>query len=503
MSGDRDDESDDEPLTLNADALSILNSVIGSGQGGGHEDDHATLARLLRQRRAAESSSSESESDDGNDGNDGNDETALTSGESHADYYKRLYPERYASGTTKKEEEEEDDDERPMTAVVTLEDEYVRDLVLAALRRRTRWRVTTEVPSNDDDDYRLHWGEYEDLRWFSSAFESGRATVSCYYNRKGLVRKGHLAALTEKFRAKRGRALSPTSRVLQLPVELGPPDDDDGRLDDAVYRDALSAAGIDPDVGAFPDGRVRILKPSVTNRAVGLRLVASDDDLRRALAETDELQRAGDLVLQDYAPPLLLDGRKFHLRVFLLLRGSLVAYVFTDLLAIFSLEPYDADDLDNDRAHLTNIAHQLVLTEEDHHRCMRRLDETTSDIIVAGLAGTEEEARCVVDKIRDRVLSLTTDLVGAVDAELTFAPRDNCFELFGLDFLVDPNLDVWLLEANAEPDLSKAGDRLQPVIDNVLEDTLALVLGERDDEDDDKNATRSYVKVYERKGRSF
>ena len=70
-----------------------------------------------------------------------------------------------------------------------------------------------------------------------------------------------------------------------------------------------------------------------------------------------------------------------------------------------------------------------------------------------------------------------------------------CFELSDLNFLVDPNFDMWLLKANSKPDLSKVGDRQQTVIENVLEDTLALVLGERTNKDNKKNKTQLFVKV--------
>lgn len=38
--------------------------------------------------------------------------------------------------------------------------------------------------------------------------------------------------------------------------------------------------------------------------------------------------------------PLLIDGRKFHIRAYVLCIGSLQAYVFNDMLALFAGEPY-------------------------------------------------------------------------------------------------------------------------------------------------------------------
>uniref|UniRef100_A0A7S0CMU2 ATP-grasp domain-containing protein n=1 Tax=Proboscia inermis TaxID=420281 RepID=A0A7S0CMU2_9STRA len=260
--------------------------------------------------------------------------------------------------------------------------------------------------------------------------------------------------------------------------------------------------------------QVWILKPSITNQAVGISLVRSTSQLRNAIHASDDIQKAGDFVLQRYIPPLLLDGRKFHLRVFLLLTGNLTAYVAKDFLAIFSLEPYEGANLDHTRAHLTNIAHQEVLSDEDQHRCMRRFDETTQDMLDSGVVKTICEAEKRIESVKDRVMKIIAEMVEAVSSELTFSSKDNCFEIFGLDFMIDPDWNTWLLEANAEPDLSKAGERLQYLIDDMLMDTLDLVIGQDTrfqgnmaptsfDDMNKSNGSTCFVKVYERKGRSF
>eukprot|EP01034_Spumella_vulgaris_P045608 gene45608-56821_t len=37
----------------------------------------------------------------------------------------------------------------------------------------------------------------------------------------------------------------------------------------------------------------------------------------------------------------------------------------------------------------------------------------------------------------------------------------NCYELYGLDFMVDNNMAVSLLEVNPGPDFKQTGDRLR------------------------------------------
>ena len=51
-----------------------------------------------------------------------------------------------------------------------------------------------------------------------------------------------------------------------------------------------------------------------------------------------------------------------------------------------------------------------------------------------------------------------------------------CFELFGLDFLVNEDFEVFLLEVNPGPDFKHTGTRLRYVITRLFEHTAELVL---------------------------
>ena len=58
--------------------------------------------------------------------------------------------------------------------------------------------------------------------------------------------------------------------------------------------------------------------------------------------------------------PLLVNGRKFHLRAYVLCVGSLTAYVFDEILVLCAPDKYDAglQQLGNQRSHLTNTCLQ-------------------------------------------------------------------------------------------------------------------------------------------------
>ena len=62
-------------------------------------------------------------------------------------------------------------------------------------------------------------------------------------------------------------------------------------------------------------------------------------------------------VLQRYIErPLLVNGYKFHLRVYILCVGALKVYVFDQILMLLAAHQYDADDLQDEYKHLTNTA---------------------------------------------------------------------------------------------------------------------------------------------------
>ena len=87
--------------------------------------------------------------------------------------------------------------------------------------------------------------------------------------------------------------------------------------------------------------------------------------------------------------------------------------------------------------------------------------------------------------------AITSELFAAYESEYTvFAPMPHCFELFGLDFLVDASCGVHLLEVNPGPDFRQTGDRLKRVIVDLWEGTCALVL-------DGQAEAQHFTKVYD------
>ena len=120
-----------------------------------------------------------------------------------------------------------------------------------------------------------------------------------------------------------------------------------------------------------------ILKPGMSDRGQGIRLFSTieeltdifesfevdsdDEDAEEVEGDTSVMtSQLRHFVAQKYVhPPLLVDGRKFHVRTYVLAVGGLRVYVYRDMLALFAAREYSPPWVDDDlTAHLTNTCLQ-------------------------------------------------------------------------------------------------------------------------------------------------
>jgi hypothetical protein len=143
--------------------------------------------------------------------------------------------------------------------------------------------------------------------------------------------------------------------------------------------------------------------------------------------------------------PLLLGGKKFHIRAYVLAVGNLKVYLFDQMLALFALHSYEDKSLEDTLAHLTNTCLQINDSAFNEHESVMQfweLSERFPDVI------NKQQLRDVFDQMK----LILRDLFEATASEvINFQPLANCFELYGMDFLLDCDKNVFFLEANAFP----------------------------------------------------
>ena len=70
------------------------------------------------------------------------------------------------------------------------------------------------------------------------------------------------------------------------------------------------------------------------------------------------------------------------------------------------------------------------------------------------------------------IQKIATDVVRASAHNLDPVRRSNNFEVFGLDFMLDAELNVWLIEVNSNPCLEISAPVLARIIPRLIEHTF-------------------------------
>lgn len=191
-----------------------------------------------------------------------------------------------------------------------------------------------------------------------------------------------------------------------------------------------------------------ILKPSVTNKGLDIVIVQNFEDILEATENCPDMR---EWVLQRYiSNPLTIGGHKFHLRVYVLCVGALKVYVYggSGILMLLAAHEYHADTSDV-YAHLSNTAKGAELVDFDETKFVMLLDDLPGCLLrdYPDTFADLKSASSQVDDIRDSVNDITAELFRAYENEYTvFAPMANCFEIYGLDFMMDDQFNVSLLE---------------------------------------------------------
>jgi len=219
--------------------------------------------------------------------------------------------------------------------------------------------------------------------------------------------------------------------------------------------------------------RVWLVKPGArTNQGRGIEVFDAEEAVREMVDSKDI-----PWVLQKYIErPLLINGRKFDIRMFgLLLQepegGPFHGYIFNDGYLRTTSEPFTIENLDR-RLHITNDQVQRLGNEYGRFEEGNKL---SIGEFKAFLAQSRHGAGAYA-KIFAQMKSIFVDVARAAKDDLNPRALDHCFELFGIDFMVDEDCRVWLLEVNTDPSLEVHGKHQEKLIPAVVEGVLGLTV---------------------------
>eukprot|EP00928_Gymnodinium_smaydae_P007372 TRINITY_DN12656_c0_g3_i2.p1 TRINITY_DN12656_c0_g3~~TRINITY_DN12656_c0_g3_i2.p1 ORF type:complete len:674 (+),score=180.96 TRINITY_DN12656_c0_g3_i2:109-2130(+) len=325
----------------------------------------------------------------------------------------------------------------------------------------------------DEDKWTVLWARHpsgETLSRMSPMQKTNHFPGSWHLGDKGLL-WNCIAGMQERF----GDAFSITPMGYVLPQAAG----------------ALAAAR-----AAEPDA-LWIWKPCAGSCGRGIRVFGSRDES----AEQRKLMRKAAIV-QRYVPsPLLVNGFKFDMRIYVAVVSyePLKVFINTDGLVRLATQKYSEDPatLTERTMHLTNYSLNkksplFVQNKDGASEDAASANKWSLHDLRANFEQRGLDYDRMFDGIKDVVIKTLLAVEPKVRAEWSTALGDaqagwqacgaagargasSCFELYGFDILVDEALKSWLLEVNIYPSMSSGSPLDKRIKTKLIADTLTLV----------------------------
>ncbi|XP_035513383.1 protein polyglycylase TTLL10 [Morone saxatilis] len=331
------------------------------------------------------------------------------------------------------------------------------------------------------EDFKLKWCETKSPVNYCN-FKEGEQLVYQIPNNKVLTTKiGLLSSLREYERVSskvhHGRGLRRLKMEEFIPTTF--------RMDVREEREAFFAQqeGVSNN-----ESHMWICKPTGLNQGRGIFLMKSQEDVAalelklqhiedsRASRKMHQRQPQARIVQHYIQSPLLLKGKKFDVRSYLLIACTAPYMVFFRHGYVrLTCDLYDPSS-NNLSAHLTNQYMQKK------NPLYSQLKEDTVWSMESFNTYVNDRFRVAKGLPRDWVLGAFAKRMQQIMTQCFFAVKSKLdrrlgfFDLIGCDFMVDDDFKVWLLEMNCNPALHTNCEVLKEVIPSTVVETLDLTL---------------------------
>ena len=203
-----------------------------------------------------------------------------------------------------------------------------------------------------------------------------------------------------------------------------------------------------------------IIKPIPGFAGDGIKVFKGSDGMREHIDIIEKRTKKRDKwIVQDYIEePLLLKGKKFHMRIMILLTGG-NAYFYKDFLVYPARKEFSLDDLS-------------VEVHDTHGTLTESYEKSMFPAEYTNMAYTKE----IYIQIANLFIGLRKN--GLFDHKC-YKESEKCYQLFGADIMITKDYQVKCLEINYKPGLTNFLKRMPNLVKGILDLTL---LGKKEGE---------------------
>lgn len=218
-----------------------------------------------------------------------------------------------------------------------------------------------------------------------------------------------------------------------------------------------------------------IVKPSASSCGRGVFI----------LRDLNELPHDSAIISVYVARPMLIQGLKYDLRLYVLVTGfdPLRAYIYREGLARFASSTFSLEteaDVKDVYKHLTNYSVNKFATNFVENQDAR-LDNFGHKWSLSALNKHLETIGVDVAPLWGRIIDVVTKTLLVAERPINqhgrkfLMWRQNCFELYGFDILIDEALKPWLLEVNLSPSMQTESPLDRQIKSNLLAEAMNLI----------------------------
>lgn len=223
-------------------------------------------------------------------------------------------------------------------------------------------------------------------------------------------------------------------------------------------------------------GHVWIMKPVARSQGKGIFLFKKLKDITdwkkgeyNATPDPDQPVPETYVVQRYIHNPYLINGRKFDIRVYVLVTSynPMKVWLYRSGFARFSNTRYSLESIDDSYVHLTNVAIQKTAPDYDPEKGCKWSTQQLRRYLTAR-HGVETVDNCFSEMDNIYIKSLQS-------VQKVIINDKHCFEMYGYDILLDENLKPWLIEINASPSLTASNKDDYDLKCGLLTDVMNII----------------------------
>ena len=172
------------------------------------------------------------------------------------------------------------------------------------------------------------------------------------------------------------------------------------------------------------------------------------------------------ILIQKYLEdPLLFNGRKFDMRIWVLLNFDMNIYVFKEGHLKSSSELFNLYN-NNLYIHLTNYSIQK------HNKNFEKFEQGNE----ISFKDFEKNCHISMKEILPKIYNIINISMKSVKEIINLHKHKFCFELFGYDFIFDKDFNPFLLEINTNPGLEFSSILINKLLPRMIDDLFRLTI---------------------------